>query len=105
MSKPILTCLVLAFALCTAAAAAGEAPLPTPAADPVVAQMLPAPAAGPSCGVAATPAVRDTTPEWLEKACCGNRCSSDSQCTAICGGPGQCVQVNSCCRQCACFQL
>lgn len=34
---------------------------------------------------------------------CPNRCSSDSQCTAICGGvPGSCVAVNSCCRQCAC---
>ena len=105
MIKPTPTCLVLAFALCTAAAAAGEAPLPAPAADPVVLQvLLPAPAAGPTCGAAATPAVLDGTPEWLEMACCGNRCSSDSQCTAICGGPGQCVQVNSCCRRCVCTQ-
>ncbi len=81
-----------------------EAPLPAPAADPVVLQVPPAPAAGPTCGAAAAPAVRDSTPEWLEMACCGNRCSSDSQCTVFCGGPGQCVQVNSCCRRCICSQ-
>ncbi len=104
MTKPTLTCLVLAFALCTAAAAAGEAPLPAPAADPVVAEVVSTPAAGPTCGETAAPAVRSTTPEWLEMACCGNRCSSDAQCTATCGGPGQCVQVNSCCRRCICSQ-
>jgi hypothetical protein len=104
MSKPILTCLVLAFALCTAAAAAGEAPLPAPAAAPAVATLLSAPAAGPSCVAAATPAVRDTTPEWLEKSCCIPRCRRDQDCTTFCGGPGQCVQVNSCCKECFCFQ-
>ena len=104
MTKPTLTCLVLAFVLCTAAAAAGEAPLPAPAADLAAVTSPAAPAAGSTCAAAAAPAVRDSTPEWLEMACCGNRCFSNSQCTAICGGPGQCVQVNSCCRQCACFQ-
>jgi hypothetical protein len=105
MRTPVLTCLVLAFALSAAAAAAAEAPVPAPAADPAAATLLASPVSSPTCAAAtATPALRDTTPEWLEKACCGNRCSSDSQCTAICGGPGQCVQVNSCCRRCICSQ-
>lgn len=35
--------------------------------------------------------------------CCKNQCSSDSGCDRVCGaGFGQCVQVNSCCRACAC---
>ena len=105
MSKTVLACLVLAFALCTAAAAAEETPLPAPAADPAVATLLPAAAAGPTCGAAATAAVPDTTPEWMEKSCCISRCRSNKDCTAFCGGPGQCIQVNSCCRECACFQL
>ncbi len=43
--------------------------------------------------------------EAMNLACgqCPHRCSSDAQCTALCGGfPGSCVQVNSCCRQCLC---
>jgi hypothetical protein len=105
MRQPILTCLVLAFALSAAAAAAEGAPVPAPAADPAAATLLASPA-GPTCAAAtATPALRDTAPEWLEMSCCISRCRRDKDCTAFCGGPGQCVQVNSCCRECACFQL
>ncbi|HEX6902091.1 MAG TPA: hypothetical protein VF789_20405 [Thermoanaerobaculia bacterium] len=36
--------------------------------------------------------------------CCKNQCSSDSTCDRFCGGSGlgRCVQINSCCRTCAC---
>ena len=35
--------------------------------------------------------------------CCINQCSSDKSCDRVCGASfGRCVQVNSCCRACAC---
>jgi hypothetical protein len=35
---------------------------------------------------------------------CPNRCFRDRDCDKLCGGKGlgSCVQVNSCCRSCAC---
>lgn len=38
-------------------------------------------------------------------ACCIDQCTRDKDCRFICGREfgGQCIQVNSCCRECACF--
>jgi hypothetical protein len=104
MTKPTLTCLVLAFALSAAAAAAAVAPLSVPVPAPALDSLLAAPASAAGCPAAVTPGVPRTSPEWLEMSCCISRCSRDRDCTAFCGGPGQCIQVNSCCRECACFQ-
>ena len=44
-----------------------------------------------------------TTIPTTAASCCKNQCSSDSNCDRVCGaGLGRCVQVNSCCRACAC---
>lgn len=43
-----------------------------------------------------------------EVACgqCPNRCWRDKDCDRICGSlGGACVQVNSCCRSCACYGM
>ncbi len=46
-------------------------------------------------------------PNSSEEVACGqcpNRCWRDKDCDRICGSlGGACVQINSCCRQCACF--
>ncbi len=46
-------------------------------------------------------------PNTSEEVACGqcpNRCWRDKDCDRICGSlGGACVQINSCCRQCACF--
>lgn len=103
----VLVALAVAFAV---PAVAEQAALPVPAADQTVSSSLPqaAPAAS-CCAQSAAARAGVPTPEWLsdvsEASCCRPRCSSNSQCTAFCGGPGQCIQVNSCCRDCACFQL
>lgn len=66
-------------------------------------------ASDPASGVAAPGACRDATTPALpgaeELACCIDECSRDRDCRAICGKEfgGQCVQVNSCCRQCFCL--
>lgn len=43
----------------------------------------------------------------LDLACtCISRCSTNRDCDRVCGkGLGQCVMVNSCCRDCACSAL
>lgn len=38
----------------------------------------------------------------VPEACGRSECRSDSDCTKLCGGPGVCVQVDSCNRVCAC---
>jgi len=59
------------------------------------------PAVPGACTEAPTSAVAGTE----QLACCIDECSRDRDCRAICGKEfgGQCVQVNSCCRQCACL--
>ncbi len=107
---PLTFALVALAVACAVPAVAEETALPVPAADQTVSSSLPqaAPAAG-GCAQNTVATAGVPTPKWLsdvsETSCCRPRCSSDSQCTAICGGPGQCIQVNSCCRDCACFQL
>lgn len=63
----------------------------------VAAPVCSAPAAAPS-GLEAAPAGE------LDLACnCINRCSINRDCDRVCGkGLGQCVMVNSCCRECIC---
>lgn len=40
-----------------------------------------------------------------QQACCIDQCQRDRDCRFICGKEfgGQCVMVNSCCRECACL--
>jgi len=63
----------------------------------VAAPVCSAPAAAPSA-VEAAPAGE------LDLACsCISRCSTNRDCDRVCGkGLGQCVMVNSCCRECIC---
>ena len=37
--------------------------------------------------------------------CCIDQCRQDKHCDDFCGAPeaGVCIQVNSCCRECACL--
>jgi hypothetical protein len=54
---------------------------------------------------AAAPSALETAPAGeLDLACsCRNQCSVARDCDRICGkGLGQCVMVNSCCRECIC---
>lgn len=79
----------------SAPAPAVEGEAPGPAAEPAPAT---APEAG-ACSGSGLPL------EWLpETSCCISRCRRDSDCNAVCAPfGGQCIQVNSCCRECACF--
>lgn len=90
---------ILALVLLAGAALASWSAAPAPAGSSPALAIPPAAA----CAGAETPF--PGTGEPMELACgqCASRCSSDAQCTALCGGfPGSCVQVNSCCRQCFC---
>jgi hypothetical protein len=44
------------------------------------------------------------TPTWLADSCCQSQCRRDRDCDSVCGGKGAgaCIQLNSCCRGCAC---
>jgi hypothetical protein len=44
-------------------------------------------------------------PGQQQQACCIDQCHRDRDCRFICGKEfgGQCVQVNSCCRECFCL--
>ncbi len=100
----VLALVILGFAaLAGSSAYITEAGPQAEAAAPAAALSAPAPAAGSCTGdVELFPAAAE---EPFDIACgkCANRCFSDAQCTAQCGGfPGSCVQVNSCCRQCLC---
>jgi hypothetical protein len=72
-------------------------------AAPVV-EAAPAPAAAPApeAGACASQAL---PLDWLpETSCCISQCRRDRDCDAVCAPfGGQCLQVNSCCRECACF--
>lgn len=66
-------------------------------------------AAAPVCSApAAAPSALEAAPAGeLDLACsCRNQCSTNRDCDRVCGkGLGQCVMVNSCCRECACAAL
>jgi hypothetical protein len=53
---------------------------------------------------AAPPALEAAPAGALDLACsCRNQCSVARDCDRVCGkGQGQCVMVNSCCRECIC---
>lgn len=44
-------------------------------------------------------------PGQQQQACCIDQCRRDRDCRFVCGKEfgGQCVMVNSCCRECFCF--
>lgn len=44
-------------------------------------------------------------PGQQQQACCIDQCHRDRDCRLVCGKEfgGQCVMVNSCCRECFCF--
>lgn len=62
--------------------------------------------AAPACTApAAAPFALEGAPAGeLDLACsCRNQCSVARDCDRVCGkGQGQCVMVNSCCRECIC---
>lgn len=62
--------------------------------------------AAPACTApAATPSALEAAPAGeLDLACsCIDQCWSNRDCDRVCGkGLGQCVMVNSCCRECVC---
>lgn len=90
---------VLALALLAGAMLASWSAVPSLAGESPELATPPAP----TCSASADFSLPGAEPMELACGRCPNRCSSDAQCTAQCGGfPGSCVQVNSCCRQCLC---
>lgn len=61
----------------------------------------PAPMTAPGCDVTDPLAA----PGQDRQACCIDQCRRDRDCRFVCGKEfgGQCVMVNSCCRECFCF--
>ena len=59
----------------------------------------------PVCKAPQAPSALEAAPAGsLDLACsCRNQCSVARDCDRVCGkGQGQCVMVNSCCRECVC---
>lgn len=99
-----LSVLALIVAVLGVAPALAETPQPE-AQEVTLEQMLAVP--GSSCDDQ-TPAeveIEGLTPEWDAQSCCKDQCFRDRDCDRICGakGAGDCIQLNSCCKECTCL--
>jgi hypothetical protein len=98
----------LAVALVAAVAAplavADEAAAPEAASLEQFLASLVAEVGGAEAPACAAPAAAAAPVGELDLACsCIPRCNTNRDCDRVCGkGLGQCVQVNSCCKECVC---